>query len=88
MLCNFLKEGRGHALKDGDNMMKYQNPARTARSAELYQKACGPIPAGVNSTARATWSGWDPYPLFVDRGEGAYLSTATPTSTICWAWVR
>jgi glutamate-1-semialdehyde 2,1-aminomutase len=68
-----LKEGRGHALKDGDNMMKYQNPARFARSAELYQKACGPIPAGVNSTARATWSGWDPYPLFVDRGEGAYL---------------
>ena len=53
--------------------MKYENPARTARSAELYKKACGPIPAGVNSTARATWSGWDPYPLFVDRGEGAYL---------------
>ena len=73
MLCNFLKEGRGHALKDGDNTMKYQNPARSARSAELYRKACGPIPAGVNSTARASWSGWDPYPLFVDRGEGAYL---------------
>ena len=54
-------------------MMKYENPARFARSAELYETACGPIPAGVNSTARATWSGWDPYPLFVDRGEGAYL---------------
>jgi glutamate-1-semialdehyde 2,1-aminomutase len=53
--------------------MKYNNPARSARSAELYEKACGPIPAGVNSTARATWSGWDPYPLFVERGEGAYL---------------
>src|ERR1700736_1968680 len=53
--------------------MKYRNPARSARSAELYKTACGPIPAGINSTARATWSGWDPYPLFVDRGEGAYL---------------
>jgi glutamate-1-semialdehyde 2,1-aminomutase len=53
--------------------MKYQKPARSARSAELFAKACVPIPAGVNSTARALWSGWDPYPLFVDRGEGAYL---------------
>jgi glutamate-1-semialdehyde 2,1-aminomutase len=53
--------------------MKFNDPARFARSAELYKKACGPIPAGVNSTARAPWSGWDPYPLFVDRGEGAYL---------------
>ena len=53
--------------------MKYQNPARSARSAALFQKACGPIPGGINSTARATWSGWDPYPLFVERGEGAYL---------------
>ena len=53
--------------------MKYQNPARSARSAELFDRACATIPAGVNSTARASWSGWDPYPLFVDRGEGAYL---------------
>ena len=53
--------------------MKYQNPARSARSAALYQAACELIPAGVNSTARAPWSGWDPYPLFVERGEGAHL---------------
>jgi glutamate-1-semialdehyde 2,1-aminomutase len=53
--------------------MKYHNPARSARSAELFDRACATIPAGVNSTARASWSGWDPYPLFVDRGEGAYL---------------
>ena len=53
--------------------MKYQKPSRSARSAELYARACGPIPAGVNSTARAKWSGWDPYPLFVERGDGAYL---------------
>jgi glutamate-1-semialdehyde 2,1-aminomutase len=53
--------------------MKYRNPARSARSAQLFRTACGPIPGGVNSTARATWSGWDPYPLFVERGEGAHL---------------
>lgn len=53
--------------------MKYRNEARSGRSAELYARACQPIPAGVNSTARAPWSGWDPYPLFVERGEGAYL---------------
>ena len=53
--------------------MNYRIPARTARSADLHRRACGPIPAGVNSTARAIWSGWEPYPLFVERGEGAYL---------------
>src|SRR5580692_1900105 len=53
--------------------MEYQHPTRSARSAELFEHACRSIPGGVNSTARATWSGWDPYPLFVDRGEGAYL---------------
>ena len=53
--------------------MKYQNPARSAQSSALFKIACEPIPAGVNSTARAAWSGWDPYPLFVDRGEGAHL---------------
>jgi len=53
--------------------LKYQKPERSAKSEALFRKACAVIPAGVNSTARATWSGWDPYPLFVDRGEGAYL---------------
>jgi glutamate-1-semialdehyde 2,1-aminomutase len=53
--------------------MRYRDPARSMRSAELYRSACSAIPAGVNSTARTPWSGWDPYPLFVDRGEGAYL---------------
>ncbi len=53
--------------------MTYQKPERSAKSAALFKTACELIPGGVNSTARATWSGWDPYPLFVDRGEGAYL---------------
>ena len=54
----------------------YRQPARTARSAALYQKACELIPAGVNSTARAKFSGWDPYPLFIDHGTGAHLFDA------------
>ena len=51
----------------------YQNPARTAKSAALYESACELIPGGVNSTARARFSGWDPYPLFIDHGSGAHL---------------
>jgi len=46
----------------------------TSRSAKLFDAACGPIPGGVNSTARATWSGWTPYPLFVERGQGSRLT--------------
>jgi glutamate-1-semialdehyde 2,1-aminomutase len=45
----------------------------TSRSAKLFDTACGPIPGGVNSTARATWAGWKPYPLFVESGEGSHL---------------
>lgn len=46
----------------------------TSRSAELFEIACRSIPGGVNSTARATWSGWTPYPLFVESGEGSRLT--------------
>lgn len=46
----------------------------TARSADLFGAACKLIPGGVNSTARATWSGWDPYPLFVESGQGSRLT--------------
>ena len=53
--------------------LSYLTPQRTARSASLYPKACEVIPAGVNSTARARFSGWDPYPLFIDHGSGAHL---------------
>jgi glutamate-1-semialdehyde 2,1-aminomutase len=52
----------------------YENAARYARSRELYQAACELIPSGVNSTARAVWSGWDPHPLFVEGGDGARLT--------------
>ncbi|MFC4819250.1 aspartate aminotransferase family protein [Dokdonella ginsengisoli] len=46
----------------------------TARSAGLFEAACKLIPGGVNSTARATWSGWSPYPLFVESGQGSRLT--------------
>jgi glutamate-1-semialdehyde 2,1-aminomutase len=68
-----MPRNRPRRAKDEGKTMKYQNPARSVRSAALYKRACELIPAGVNSTARAPWSGWDPYPLFVERGEGAHL---------------
>jgi glutamate-1-semialdehyde 2,1-aminomutase len=46
----------------------------TGRSAKLFDAACRLIPGGVNSTARATWSGWNPYPLFVKDGKGSHLT--------------
>jgi glutamate-1-semialdehyde 2,1-aminomutase len=46
----------------------------TGRSAKLFDAACKLIPGGVNSTARATWSGWNPYPLFVKEGKGSHLT--------------
>lgn len=51
----------------------FANAGRYANSAALYKAACEVIPAGVNSTARAPWSGWDPHPLFVDHGTGAHV---------------
>src|SRR5690348_4087213 len=46
----------------------------TRGSAKLFDAACRIIPGGVNSTALATWSGWTPYPLFVQGGEGSRLT--------------
>lgn len=48
--------------------------APSSRSAALFKEALDPIPGGVNSTARATWSGWDPYPLFVSHGTGSRIT--------------
>jgi glutamate-1-semialdehyde 2,1-aminomutase len=51
----------------------FRHPERYARSAELYRKAREVIPGGVNSTARARFSGWDPHPIFVERGVGSHV---------------
>ncbi len=51
----------------------YRSADRYTKSARMFKSACEVIPGGVNSTARATWSGWEPHPLFASHGEGAYL---------------
>jgi glutamate-1-semialdehyde 2,1-aminomutase len=53
--------------------LSYRNAARYARSRKLYSNALELIPGGVNSTARAVWSGWDPHPIFAARGAGARI---------------
>lgn len=43
------------------------------RSEELFQRARKVMGGGVNSIARGLHAGWKPFPLFIERGEGAYL---------------
>jgi len=45
----------------------------TEQSARLFAEAQEVIASGVNSTARAPYSGWSPYPLFVDQGKGSRI---------------
>jgi glutamate-1-semialdehyde 2,1-aminomutase len=54
----------------------------SASSAALFETACRTIPGGVNSTARAQWSGWTPYPLFVNRGTGPRIEDVDGNSYI------
>lgn len=42
-------------------------------SGKLFEKAKEYLPAGVGSTSRAIWSGWEPYPLFIERGTGSRI---------------
>jgi glutamate-1-semialdehyde 2,1-aminomutase len=59
----------------------------TARSEELYQRACELLPAGVNSPVRAFGSVHGT-PLFIARGEGAYLYDADGNRYLdcCGSW--
>lgn len=68
--------------EEGPLQFSPANAARTRESARLFGEALRVIPGGVNSTARATWSGWDPYPLFVTGGEGSRLFDADGNSYI------
>ena len=43
--------------------------ARTARSAELFRRAASRLPGGVSANLKHA----EPYPLYMERGEGAYL---------------
>jgi len=54
--------------------MEFGQPERYGRSQEAFARACEVIPSGVNSTARARFSGWEPYPLFVREGRGSRLT--------------
>lgn len=52
---------------------RFLHPERYEKSAQLYRRAQEFIPGGVNSTARAAFSGWDPHPIFAERGTGSTL---------------
>ena len=39
----------------------------------MFEQAKKYLPAGVGSTSRATWSGWEPYPLFFEKGNGSHI---------------
>jgi glutamate-1-semialdehyde 2,1-aminomutase len=43
------------------------------RSKALFEEASQVIPSGVNSTARARFSGWEPHPIFAESGTGSHL---------------
>jgi len=47
---------------------------RFRKSGELYRRSTEYLPAGVNSTARATFSGWEPFPLAVETGSGSRVT--------------
>lgn len=53
---------------------RYWQPDRYRRIAALFDKVRSIIPGGVNSTARATWAGWDPHPLFISHGAGSRVT--------------
>ena len=54
----------------------FLHPERYSRSRELYEQALQVIPGGVNSTARAAFSGWSPPPIFAAHGKGSRLTDA------------
>ncbi len=59
-------------IKELRNVSEYCK--RFPTSGKLFEQAKQYIPAGVNSTARCVFSGWDPYPLFVESGLGSHVT--------------
>ncbi|MFA5637444.1 MAG: glutamate-1-semialdehyde 2,1-aminomutase [Anaerovoracaceae bacterium] len=59
-------------IKKPRDIAEYER--RFPTSKILYKEAKKYIPAGVNSTARAVWSGWEPYPLYVRSGKGSKVT--------------
>lgn len=46
---------------------------KTPTSAKLFKESQKYMPGGVNSSARGTFTGWKPYPVFVKYGSGSRL---------------
>ena len=46
---------------------------RFPTSEKLFNDAQYYLPAGVGSTSRAKWSGWEPYPLYIKEGYGSHI---------------
>ena len=45
----------------------------TEKSKQLYERALRTIPGGASSASRTPLEGYEPYPLFIERAEGAKL---------------
>ena len=58
--------------------------ARPAKSATLFRRARAVIPGGVNSPVRAMKAVGLEEPLFVARGEGAYLMDEDGSRYVDW----
>jgi glutamate-1-semialdehyde 2,1-aminomutase len=56
----------------------------SARSAELHARAVGLIPGGVNSPVRAMRAVGRDHPLYVARGEGAWIEDADGNRLVDW----
>jgi glutamate-1-semialdehyde 2,1-aminomutase len=61
-----------------------QRPAGAAQSADLYREARRLIPGGVNSPVRAMRSVGLDHPLFIARGEGAYVFDEDGNRYVDW----
>ena len=44
------------------------------RSKEIFEESLKYLPAGVSSTARMVKSGWEPFPLSVEKGTGSHVT--------------
>jgi glutamate-1-semialdehyde 2,1-aminomutase len=58
--------------------------AGTARSAELFERAQGLLPGGVNSPVRAMRSIGREHPVFIERGEGCELVDVDGNRYVDW----
>ena len=63
-------------------MALVSGPPRASR--ELYQRACSLFPGGVSSPVRAMRAVGRDHPLFIERGEGAWIVDADGNRYVDW----